>query len=267
MTTTEGRILKSATQAAPAGPPVGIRLWKDRAAEPGDTADGPAPEEAAAEPGEAPSRGGRSFLYRTDIEFGPGPAPVAETPAVAPPPAPPPVEAVPVEPAPEADEPTPPVAIAQDDLPDHASPFPQRARDNRRRNSNILGYWARIKGDRPMPAWHDLDKNQIAFFWPNSFLLACDPRSSRGKPVISRATRIADNDGMADRGADIAFTAPMVAWILKLSAAVVGEARPLTDNHVFKTEDGQVLDCHLIALPLSGTDGQVDHVLCHVKRN
>lgn len=155
--------------------------------------------------------------------------------------------------------------IAEGGLPPHVSPYPQRARDERRKDSDILGYWARIRGERDMPAWTDLDQNQIAYFWPNSFLLSCVSRNDRGTPMISRATRIVDNDGVADRSADIAFTPAMVSWIMRLSFDVASMGMPLIDTHVFRNEEGERLTCELVAMPLSQADDRVDYVLCHVK--
>ncbi len=159
------------------------------------------------------------------------------------------------------------VTIAEGGLPKHVSPYPQRARDESRRDSDILGYWARIRGDRDMPAWRDLDQNQIAFFWPNSFLMACISRGERGRPMISRATRVVDDDGMADRSADIPFTAAMVSWIVRVSLDVASIGSPLDDSRTFLTESGEPLAFDLIALPLSETGARVDAVLCHLKRS
>ncbi|MEZ5669746.1 MAG: hypothetical protein R3F55_20365 [Alphaproteobacteria bacterium] len=160
--------------------------------------------------------------------------------------------------------PHPTVMLVEGGLPEHVSPFPQRARDESRRDSDILGYWARIAGARPMPAWRDLDANQIAYFWPNSFLLACK-RGNHGRPLISRATRIVDNDGMADRSADIAFTPQMVAWIVRVSLDVARVGEPLGQDKRFVGPTGHDLDCEMVALPLGEEDGTVSHVLCHVK--
>ena len=157
------------------------------------------------------------------------------------------------------------LVITEGGLPPHVSSYPQRARDERRKDSDILGYWARIRGEREMPAWTDLDQNQIAYFWPNSFLLSCISRNDRGTPMISRATRIVDNDGLADRSADLEFTPPMVSWIMRLSFDVASMAMPLIDTHVFRNEEGERMTCELVALPLSQSDDRVDHVLCHVK--
>jgi hypothetical protein len=158
-----------------------------------------------------------------------------------------------------------PLEIIEGGLERHVSPYPQRARDGRRCNSDILGYWARIRGDRAMPAWSDLDANQIAFFWPNSFLLACVFRGDHLPPMISRATRITDDDGLADRSRDIAFTPDMVGWIVRVSADVAAKKVPLDETWTFATASGDWMTCNLVAMPL-GTNGRVEHVLCHVRR-
>jgi hypothetical protein len=158
------------------------------------------------------------------------------------------------------------VVVAEGGLEPHVSPFPQRTRDERRKDSDILGYWARIRGDRAMPAWKDLDQNQIAYFWPNSFLMACISRGDHAPPMVARATRIIDDDGVADRSADLAFTAAMVSWIVRVSLDVATVAAPLDDRWTFPTESGEWMQCDLMAMPLSDTGRRVDHVLCHVKR-
>ena len=164
----------------------------------------------------------------------------------------------------DCNEPHPVVMLVDGGLPTHVSPYPQRARDERRRDSDIIGYWLRIAGEREMPEWRDLDADQIAFFWPNSFLLDCK-RGSHGRPLISSATRIVDSDGLADRKADITFTPPMVASIVRVSMELLESGEPQGQTIVFKRDEGEPIRCEVIALPLGGDTGRIDHVLCHVK--
>ena len=83
---------------------------------------------------------------------------------------------------------------------------------------------------------------------------------------ILKATRVTDNDGLADRGHDIAFTPPMVSWILGVGVDVIEVESPLDGHHTFRREDGERDTFDIIAMPLSADDRHIDHVLCHVKR-
>lgn len=246
----KARRKKAPATLAPAASLAGMRLWKDA---PGDAGPDPQKPGCLAEP---------------------APATAATTPLAAPPPHVVPL-AEPAQPLPDTalvPPPLPPEAIAPEftvadgGIEPHVSPFPQRARDARRKDSDILGYWARIRGDRPMPAWKDLDQNQIAYFWPNSFLLACVSRGDHAPPMIARASRIVDDDGLADRSGDFEFTAPMVSWIVRVSRDVATVAAPLDDHWTFPTASGAWMKCDLIAMPLSETGERVDAVLCHVKQ-
>ena len=139
----------------------------------------------------------------------------------------------------------------------------------RRASANLMGYWHRLRFGRACPAWPDMDRDQIAFFWPNSVLLTCDPPaegSQRRPRSIRSATRIADMSGGVTPDTDIAFTEPMIAWVLAIGQAVAQSAKPLEETEGFPVVGG-LQDYAVLALPLmdDGMD-QVTHVLCHVKR-
>ncbi len=155
---------------------------------------------------------------------------------------------------------------SQDSPANPAAPEPQR-RDDLGKDSDIYSYWCRIKAGRKLPAWRDLDANQIAFHWPNSFLLACRGNGGPGQTAaIAGATRITDTDGTADGNADIAITTPMIEWIVNLSTDVAERARPLWDEQIFSSAAGVTLSCEVIAMPLGEDGGTVDHILCHLRR-
>lgn len=244
---------KKRAARAPAASLAGMRLWK-----------GPA-EDATADPHKPGCLAG--LAGATD------PAPAAASPSAMNPSA---VSASREAPS-EATEPhgqgpdapdstSAPIAIAEGGLEPHVSPYKHRARAETRRDSDILGYWDRIRGDRAMPAWRDLDQDQIAYFWPNSFLFECRGREHGGRPIILKATRVIDRDGLADRGADIAFTPPMVTWLLGVGVDVIEVESPLDGRHTFRTETGERESFEVIAMPLSADGEYIDHVLCHVKR-
>jgi hypothetical protein len=54
-------------------------------------------------------------------------------------------------------------------------------------------------------------------------------------------------------------------WILSIGGEVARVGRPVQDNEVFMTPDGNH-SYRIVALPLGDEQSRVDHVLCHLTR-
>ena len=138
----------------------------------------------------------------------------------------------------------------------------------RRATADLRGYWNRLRFGRNCPAWSDMDRDQVAFFWPNSVLLTCASAAvgQRRGPGIRSATRISDMQGRVQQEADIVFTEAMIAWILAIGRAVAESAEPLEETDAFPANN-RVEEYQVRALPLID-DGasHVTHVLCQVTR-
>ncbi|MCB9960305.1 MAG: hypothetical protein H6843_17040 [Rhodospirillaceae bacterium] len=151
------------------------------------------------------------------------------------------------------------------------TPRPQRRSLDpvRRASANLRGYWDRLRFGRRCPAWSDMDRDQIAFFWPNSILLTCAPEGAAAKRgrTIRSANRIADMTGGVTPDADLSFSETMIAWVLATGETVAEIGEPVEDSDSFPVAAGAE-DYTLLALPLidDGAD-HVTHVLCHVRRS
>lgn len=162
-------------------------------------------------------------------------------------------------------EPSPPAA----EDPPAARPLRRSLDPVRRASANLRGYWDRLRFGRRCPAWSDMDRDQIAFFWPNSILLTCAPEgpTTRRGRTIRGANRIADLTGGVTPDADISFSETMIAWVLSVGETVAETGEPMEDFDSFPVAAGAE-DYTLLALPLidDGAD-RVTHVLCHVRRS
>lgn len=268
--------------AAPPAPTGTVTWLPERTAPSTEGAAGPAerpatPAPPAAEaaraptPAEAPAPAVAPELTPANA----APAAAATSTPEAPPAAPPPLPATPAEPV-AATAPPAALAVPAPIAPIPAAPIPAapttpavRSLQRTRLNADIHGYWNRLRQTRPFPAWHEMNVGEIAFYWPNSFLLSCDggPGDSRGGAMISRAVRVVDPDFGQDTGgtAEIKFTQPMIEWILSIGREVARFGQPVRDSERFDTPGGAAT-YQVIAMPLGDDPRRVDRILCHVRR-
>ena len=130
----------------------------------------------------------------------------------------------------------------------------------RQGSADIQGYWNRLRFGRPFPAWSDLDREQIRYFWADSVLLSCAP----GQETIRKATRMSELLNLD--GGDIPFNEAMVAWVLAVGREVLLEQVPVRDSERFLAR-GRMEMFDIIALPLAeDADNGIDHILCYVTR-
>jgi hypothetical protein len=129
------------------------------------------------------------------------------------------------------------------------------------RSSDLYGYWNRMKNGRRFPARGDFDANEIAENWPNSMLLTCEGQGSG----ISFSKILRYGGHRSRPGEEFSFTSMITEWILSIGGEVARVGRPVQDNEVFVTPDGNH-SYRIVALPLGDEQSRVDHVLCHLTR-
>jgi hypothetical protein len=139
------------------------------------------------------------------------------------------------------------------------SPVPKPAETPR--SSDLFGYWNRMKNGRRFPARGDFDANEIAENWPNSMLLTCEGQGSG--ITFSKILRYGGHRSRP--GEEFSFTSMITEWILSVGGEVARVGRPVQDNEVFMTPDGNH-SYRIVALPLGDEQSRVDHVLCHLTR-
>ena len=237
-------------------------------------------------PDEAGRKSGDISLVPEALQPQPGVlAPAVETVDEVPPPAPeapsdgaaPAVTAVPApvaEAEPVAAEGVAPPQTEQVDAeePAHAEPIPEqtpppplRRRIRKPGNADIYGYWARLRDGRRFPSWADMDPSEIAYHWPNCFLLTCERSVEQRRSVIARATRVASVEVPANPIVEIAFSGAMIDWVLKVGREVIDFGQPLRDSETFDGTSGAPT-YRIMALPLSERQTAIDHILCWVSR-
>ena len=158
---------------------------------------------------------------------------------------------------------------AQNAEPRSRNPVRQRALTNARREpADIHGYWNRLRFGRPYPAWSDLDRDQVAYFWPSSILLMVEarPGGSKGPPVIRKAMRVSEAEGQAAPQSRIPFSDAVVTWLLAVGRDVAATGEPIREAETFLANG--VRDTYqVVALPLAEDDSPiVDRVLCQIDR-
>lgn len=150
-------------------------------------------------------------------------------------------------------------------IPEQAAPPPLRRRVRKPGNADIYGYWARMRDGRRFPSWADMDPAEIAYHWPNCFLLTCERSAEQRRSVIARATRVTSPETPANPLLEIAFSGAMVDWVLKVGREVIEFGQPLRDSETFDSAS-RAPTYRIIALPLSERQTAIDHILCWVSR-
>ncbi len=152
---------------------------------------------------------------------------------------------------------------------DPAAPRPAaRAPDHgaARHGGEITAYWTRLRGNRPYPAVSDLDPELIAADWPNSILFRCRPGSGALMPDMSFLPRHDGGKGPGADGGKIQLSPMMLQWLVSLAEDAVRNQRPVEDVESFPSAQ-RAIGYRAVALPLSDTRSEIDHVLCHVKQS
>ncbi len=135
------------------------------------------------------------------------------------------------------------------------------------RTEKISAYWARLRGSRPCPAVSDLDPELIAAEWPNSILFRCRAGSGALMPDMSFLPRQNSGGslGLSTDDAKIQLSPLMLQWLVSLAGDAVRNRRPIEDTEAFPSAR-KAIGYRAIALPLSDSRSEIDHVLCHVTR-
>jgi hypothetical protein len=147
--------------------------------------------------------------------------------------------------------------------PAQAAPAAAPARAAVRLPPDIFGYWTKLRQGRRFPAWDDVDREEVAQRWPNSFVLACD--GGDGSPArIGRAARVG-GDEAAGRQHALPLSEPVIEWILATGRDVARYGEAIRDEEVFDSPRGRA-GYRIVAVPLSDDQRRIDHILCHVSR-
>lgn len=141
--------------------------------------------------------------------------------------------------------------IDMDETPDCDTPVAPAA---------IIDLWEHLAENRLRPKISDLDPLMVARRWPNSLLLRVSDTSRR--PALEVAHMFAPTAG----GPTVAIPidAMTVDWIVALGREVVSTGSPVHETDAVPTNHGAT-HCGVIGLPF-GSEGGVDHVLCHLYR-
>lgn len=128
------------------------------------------------------------------------------------------------------------------------------------RGTDIVAYWHGLRRGGSVPELIQIDQTVVAETWRNSLLLALGPhQSSASEPgafKIKRLGQITD---------DVEYTPMVIDSILSLGQRAVTRKTPLDEIVSFPLSEGMAR-CRLVLLPLTGTGGRVDHVLCQLSR-
>ena len=136
--------------------------------------------------------------------------------------------------------------------------------DQPRRKEEIVAYWTRLRGKQPYPAVSDLDLDLIAADWPNSIMFRCRAGSGALMPDMSFLPRQDDGRGPNVGDGKIQLSPMMLQWLVSLAEDAIRDRRPVEDLESFPSAQ-KAIGYSAVALPLSTSQSEIDHVLCHVK--
>lgn len=122
---------------------------------------------------------------------------------------------------------------------------------------DITAYWNHVRGGRRFPSAASLDREQLARDWPNTVLMRCDSE----RQLL--ALRFSQVHGLLSSND---FSTMAIDWIRSLCMEAVARGCPVEKSEAFPTNNGSVSFC-AVALPLSGDEQAVDHVLFHVRED
>ena len=134
-----------------------------------------------------------------------------------------------------------------------------------KRPQDIVRYWDQLRQGRRFPSRGDLDAAEIGRYWPNSMLVRRN-RDNKGwqlETQFAGGIQGASNGSAMSKGSGAECASMVTEWILSLGREVAALGKPLQDTEVFPTSVGEVR-YNVIALPLSETQNEIDHVLYHL---
>ncbi|MFT6559122.1 hypothetical protein [Sneathiella sp.] len=137
-------------------------------------------------------------------------------------------------------------------------------------HGDILSYWMEIReGGRRYPSHQSLDPNVIGKNWPNCILVHCNRDIGRlqVKFDFTHAIRQAAYGELSEEEilGRIEFTPMIVDWILSVGQTVSSTRKPAHTTEFFPTLTGEC-PLRVIALPLSESGRDIDHVLCYIQK-
>ena len=169
-----------------------------------------------------------------------------------------------------AAEQTPPAAV--DGQGNRAGDAENRPADTRaavrRTQAQLVEYWTRLRGGRPVPARSDLETREIEANWPDSMLLRCRAGSGALQPEQSFGGMSAPEPSWPPNAKEANGVEPsplMLQWLLSLAQEAVRDGAPVRDNEAFPGKH-KAIRYHGVALPFGEDRSKIDHVLCHVHR-
>jgi hypothetical protein len=140
-------------------------------------------------------------------------------------------------------------------------PFqPPAAPEPKPRGTDIVAYWHGLRRGGSVPELIQIDQTIVAETWRNSLLLAMGSHQSNGsEPGAFRIKRLGQ---ITD---DVEYTPMVIDSILSLGQRAVTYKTPLDEIVSFPLSGGMAR-CRLVLLPLTGSGGRIDHVLCQLSR-
>jgi len=129
-------------------------------------------------------------------------------------------------------------------------------------SSDLVAYWARLRGQRRFPAYSELDRKMISFFWPFSILFKVSDAGKNIEIDSSIDPVSSFRGGLAPATSD--GDAPQFAlteWILEVARNAADEGQPVNANTMI-SGPFEHRNYRGVAVPLGDSD-TVDHVLAH----
>lgn len=138
----------------------------------------------------------------------------------------------------------------------------------RHTQAQLVDYWTRLRGSRPIPTISDLETREIEANWPDSILLRCRAGSDALQPEQTFRGLSNPEPSWPPSGEEadgVELSPLMLQWLLSLAQEVVSDGVPVQDGEAFPGKL-RAIRYHGVALPFGEDQSKIDHVLCHVRR-
>lgn len=128
---------------------------------------------------------------------------------------------------------------------------------------DLLDYWERLRGRRPMPARADLDPTEIPHLLPHLLLTDAEPDGGFRYRLVGTEVERSFGTRMTGKRLDELMFDGYLAYMTGLYRRVVEERRPLFSGSRYGSADGDesLLYTDRLMLPLSSDGHAVDKVL------
>ena len=134
----------------------------------------------------------------------------------------------------------------------------------RRVSEMLMGYWNKLRGDRPVPEERELDLEEVDEFWDSCFMIELTYRGSERDykySYIGPSVKDAHGDDLTGKEVYNHLIAPYTEMLISKFEVVVEDLQPVQDESEFVNLRGELVRYRQCLVPLGGVDGQIGFIM------